>query len=379
MQDSLQKAHKAHALTKNEFMKIAGDFIEDTRKDTKQKCIGCTKLCPCCHAKCQKPDGHALPHSTDYHLLKAFGKCHEAETKVLSVDICNTTTNQDSIWDVNGQEVKFPQFIAQKWPEWNPISPKDFNKQNALKMLKVYFDGGLQDYLINNQQWSTTKYKAAQKWQVKFKDLMLESDWPYKAPAVVPHVIFVIDSSGSMDDTDIRPTTQAKIINHGDLDNRLGASYEKMHNFIATRLKRNARDVISLVLFDDEYKVVFERKQIHPKLVEENCLGEVEWGGTDFKAAMDGAMSLVKKDEHTMVVFLTDGESRDDGATDVVKQMKQKCQLQMSVIMMKSNNIPQVLNDIATEGGTIAKTANSEAELQDRFDEVARQLERIGS
>ena len=107
------------------------------------------------------------------------------------------------------------------------------------------------------------------------------------------HIVFVIDKSGSMASTDVKPddkTGSYKIIqNH---NNRLGAVYECMKQFVGTRCVVNRTNqvndnIMSFVLFDDNPTIVMQNRKFDysDSLIDELCkYGAGGW--TDYVKAV---------------------------------------------------------------------------------------------
>jgi len=119
------------------------------------------------------------------------------------------------------------------------------------------------------------------------------------------HVIFVIDKSGSMSSTDVKPddkTGSYKIIQTH--DNRLGAVYECVKQFVRTRCGVNRTnqiedDIMSIVLFDNDPTIVVENRAFDyddsdDSLIDELCKYETG-SGTNFAKAISTAGNLIQK------------------------------------------------------------------------------------
>ncbi|KAJ7117660.1 hypothetical protein C8R44DRAFT_791229 [Mycena epipterygia] len=150
-----------------------------------------------------------------------------------------------------------------------------------------------------------------------------------KNPSVMQqafHVIFVIDRSGSMGDTDRGPLPNAPgtalILRTS--NNRLGAVYSALHGFwmsrnaALTNVGRGAaaparRDAYSVVLFDHTISVCIANDFTNtPDDLLNKLLAYRSGGGTDFTSAIASAEQLMRQHWSTertpVVIFLSDGE-----------------------------------------------------------------------
>ena len=157
-----------------------------------------------------------------------------------------------------------------------------------------------------------------------------------------PHVIFICDTSGSMGNRD---NGQSKaeysfIANSGKLDNRLGALYSSIYKFINVRLERGHHDTISAVMtpgirklsdFDQIGVIAANRVKADKNFVEKYLLSFKHDGYENYGEAFKEAQSLIDKKEETVVIFLCDGISDDNGATEIVKNLKSSMRKRFSL------------------------------------------------
>ncbi|KAH9059728.1 hypothetical protein EDB87DRAFT_1831890 [Lactarius vividus] len=150
-----------------------------------------------------------------------------------------------------------------------------------------------------------------------------------KNPAVVQqtfHVIFVIDRSSSMSNTDRRPLDNAPATDRirERADNRLGAVYSALYSFWSARHAVVAtdqqtigarRDAYSVILFNATTKnVVVNDFTSSPDQLLDIVLNEqTEWG-TNFAAALQAGQEVMANNWSTertpIMIFLSDGECR---------------------------------------------------------------------
>ncbi|CAG8485102.1 8847_t:CDS:10 [Acaulospora morrowiae] len=139
------------------------------------------------------------------------------------------------------------------------------------------------------------------------------------------HIIFVLDRSGSMFDTDKRPLQNTPIYNNLVLthNNRLGAVYNAVYSFLDTRISSfrssahnsaaTPRDSVSLILFDHEASLEIENLPLDdPDQFLNVMLKYSARGGTNFDLAIQKAGFVI--DRHfdptkcPVIIFCSDGE-----------------------------------------------------------------------
>ena len=116
------------------------------------------------------------------------------------------------------------------------------------------------------------------------------------------HVIFVIDKSGSMSHTDKTP--EDRIGSHKIMqkhNNRLGAVYECVKQFIRTRCGVNGtnqidNDIMSFVLFDNKPTVVMQNQKFeyNDSLIDDLCRYEAG-GSTNYVKAINTTGDLIQR------------------------------------------------------------------------------------
>ena len=116
------------------------------------------------------------------------------------------------------------------------------------------------------------------------------------------HIVFAIDKSGSMSSTDVKPddkTGSCKIIqNH---NNRLGAVYECVKQFVRTRCGVNGTnqiddDIMSFILFDSNPTIVMQSRKFDysDSLIDDLCKYKAD-GGTNYVKAINTAGDLIQR------------------------------------------------------------------------------------
>jgi len=138
-------------------------------------------------------------------------------------------------------------------------------------------------------------------------------------PGVGYHIIFVLDRSGSMMSNDMRPlmNTPVEALLRNRHNNRLGAVYNAVHQFITVRKGAvqggECLDTISLILFNHSSEVIFANSNLGSF---DNYLAMMLQhepdGGTNFRVALDDAGRLLQQhhdpSKTNVVLFLSDGE-----------------------------------------------------------------------
>lgn len=104
------------------------------------------------------------------------------------------------------------------------------------------------------------------------------------------HVLFVIDKSGSMSNSNIIPT-MTKFNNH---DCRTGCVYEDILRFIQARLRIVCEDSISVVLFDTSTMVAVQIKDMEEDVVDSLFQYRAS-GGTTYSSGLDATQKLMMK------------------------------------------------------------------------------------
>lgn len=184
----------------------------------------------------------------------------------------------------------------------------------------------------------------------------------YSCQSTKTNIIVIGDKSYSMsDDANFIPQQQY-IKDSGYLNNRLGALYSGIQDFIDIRLKYECDDVISTVLFDSYATTIEANINIYDEYVKDYLIKHAPSGGTDFGNAFKEANDLINFNENGIVIFLTDGEASDNGVSDIVsnwsKNMKDKLKFYCVVVGHESS---AVVNEICeSASGEVKKVLNGE-------------------
>jgi len=139
------------------------------------------------------------------------------------------------------------------------------------------------------------------------------------------HTIFIIDRSGSMASTDVRPSnpqiTNAAGFSRA-LDNKLGVVYEAMLNYTNIRHTNSPGDLVSFISFDTQAAAEFSNLSAAEDLLP-YILSVDPRGGTHFTCGLHAAFELIRNARanqqnaaHTPVfILLTDSGAHDRHAT----------------------------------------------------------------
>lgn len=123
------------------------------------------------------------------------------------------------------------------------------------------------------------------------------------------HTLFVIDRSGSMCSSSIKPDSR-DIRNHsrfsGSLDNVLGVVYEAAYKYIMERASRAPRDVVTFVSFNDGARAEFAAWPVQDsaKMVDQ-MLQITPTGTTQFNQALKKMHSELMQVWHSMLVSMS--------------------------------------------------------------------------
>eukprot|EP00483_Globobulimina_turgida_P000912 UN00913 len=194
------------------------------------------------------------------------------------------------------------------------------------------------------------------------------------------HVIFLCDISGSMDSTD-GGASQAQFTFIRDaprLNNRLGALYSAIHNFLDVRLQKGCVDCVSALMFNGHCTVAARMENAEKDFVSNYLLKFTPTGGTNFGAAFNGAKDLVDDSQDSVVIFLTDGESSDNGSSNIVADLSNKLGKKFQLFCILLGNISErgnpVIEGICNAGNGTLLAALSGNELGTTFTTIAKQM-----
>eukprot|EP01084_Bolivina_argentea_P121150 214734_1 len=189
------------------------------------------------------------------------------------------------------------------------------------------------------------------------------------------HIIFINDKSGSMTSRDngLSMPEYSFIKGTGYLENRLGSLYSAIQDFIQVRYDNNCDDVISAVLFDSNAQIASTKTPLTETYVKDYLIKISAGGGTNFGKGFEKANTLINNyDEDTLVIFLTDGESKDDGASNVVSKWKKNMgdKLTLYCVVLGREPNKSVVKRICDKGdGEMKETLNG-AELIEIYNEI---------
>lgn len=170
------------------------------------------------------------------------------------------------------------------------------------------------------------------------------------------HVDFVIDRSGSMYASDIRPNLAKCIPRH---NCRLGCVYESIDRFIKTRLRNSCDDSVSVVLFDDTTTLALERQEMKEDIVD--CLFQYDAQGlTSYSSGLTMAEEVIFQGSNDpnvekkkpIINFLSAGGNNDgkDPLFFVNKLKKKEPKLILHTIMYGTDLASFILEKMAEIG-----------------------------
>eukprot|EP01018_Ginkgo_biloba_P007841 Gb_06198 [translate_table: standard] len=195
------------------------------------------------------------------------------------------------------------------------------------------------------------------------------------------HVVFVIDKSGSMCSSDIKPTMSKFVAGN---NCRLGCVYEAIVRFIRRRLRTPCYDSLSVVLFDNTAILALEMQEIKESVVDSLVIYTAD-GGTSYSYGLKLAEEVIvrgSKDPNVgkkkpTVIFLSDGGNND--GTDpmyYVNRMKQvEPRMIMHTIMFGTDPNMEILKKMGEVGNGSFQHSLDELQLAQSFEHLATSLE----
>jgi len=197
------------------------------------------------------------------------------------------------------------------------------------------------------------------------------------------HVVFLCDISGSMSDQDGGNSVAeySWIKSAGHLDNRLGALYSSIHKFIDIRIQKGCSDTVSAITTPPSQSsgaVPARKVTANIDFVRDHLLKITPQGCENYGQGFRDAAKLVDKSQDTVIIFLCDGISRDNGAASTVQQLKDDMADKLCLFCITlgpgAYNNNKTVKDICTAGkGKMVSTLNGN-ELGSTFTQIAKQM-----
>ncbi|ETN98197.1 hypothetical protein RFI_39318 [Reticulomyxa filosa] len=198
--------------------------------------------------------------------------------------------------------------------------------------------------------------------------------------------IFAIDVSGSMKNSDVKPKRKEtqdykSTLNADGLNNRLGAVYDAIHSFIQQRWRTGCRDKGTIIFYDNTAKIIKEDIAFHPDTVHTILYpASVPWGNTSFVTAIRCVYDVVKRNasKPIVLIFLTDGEDEDNGASELLAEIKAFCSngFHFFPCIFCTSQSPTLNKMASTVGATVKDNLDANG-LETHFVAIAKKLTNI--
>ena len=145
------------------------------------------------------------------------------------------------------------------------------------------------------------------------------------------HTIFIVDKSGSMSYTDIKPSLQC-IIENNNFNNRFGRLIENMYNYIKKRKNISPEDIFSLVSFSDEASIIFQNNSCdlndpNFNFIQE-CMQKINkcQGETEFNLGFIEAEKILKeinreKYKPVIILFSDGADQKQEETIEIVERV----------------------------------------------------------
>ena len=199
------------------------------------------------------------------------------------------------------------------------------------------------------------------------------------------HVVFLVDTSGSMRSDDARPSNAEFL---GKYSNRLGCALEACHRFVELRVAIGASDCVSLVTFDNNASVVLNSERLRGDMILDLVWNQqFTRGGTCFSAAFEAAVSLLgqqRSAQPVLVMFLTDGSDEHGSKSARARAIETLCKNERLSMMKaigfgsgaKKDELRGIANMFHERGEYIG--AVDEVQLVGTFETAAAELSYAG-
>ncbi|XP_057849508.2 uncharacterized protein LOC131060346 [Cryptomeria japonica] len=193
------------------------------------------------------------------------------------------------------------------------------------------------------------------------------------------HVLFIIDKSGSMSKSDIKPT-MTKFNSH---NCRLGCVYESILRFIQVRHRTISSDSVSVVMFDTSANVALQIEDMKEAVVDRLLLYHPD-GDTVYSKGLDIAEKILMKAAQNqslkmkipVVIFLSDGENKtgDDPVHCVDKMKEAHPRMIFHTILFRKDPTTNTMIEMAKKGGGTFSNTLDEIQLARSFENLAESL-----
>eukprot|EP01084_Bolivina_argentea_P124467 220550_1 len=342
---------------------FATQEIVDTGDEKVYK-VGDQGVAEMCHMFCQRMGrGHVHVERCKY---EDDGKqCVEEEGRRHATGYCGIKEALD--------EVKHSKFWRrQKWKD--PCSEKDikkFSKCNFVCGHPCHKDDDPED---------ESKYCTGDLWHEPFGQETLHNfECINNHPFTNCHVIFLCDITYSMSDDDKgKSVPHHKFIQESNkLNNRLGALYSAVYNFINARLNSKCIDDLSAIMFKDTATIAASNVKANEQFVKDYLLKYKPGGGTNFYQAFNAAKNLVDQQQNSVLIFLTDADKvDDDGSSDIVKQLSKSMgkRFQLYCIILGEEANKDVVDSICKAGNGTLTECDAGDKIAPVFTNIAKEM-----
>eukprot|EP01084_Bolivina_argentea_P203665 347803_1 len=194
-------------------------------------------------------------------------------------------------------------------------------QKKAMQTFSIGY-GSMDNKQEEEEEQEKVKYCSDKLWHKKCPTAsghMFECSHPFYSA----HIVFICDKSGSMcSDDKGKSVATYEFISKAGYNNRMGALYSAIHDFINSRIDKGCSQQCTAILFDTKAHVASQKCYANRNYVQKYLLKYRAGGSTDFYVGFKKAQELINLQEDTVVIFLTDGQASDNGTSELVKTLK---------------------------------------------------------
>jgi uncharacterized protein YegL len=327
---------------KDDRIKQRQDWDLDSLKVIKTKyeknAIGCHKCCSYCGRKCDSDHPQKVEHECSLgHHLRGMNGIKRGEYN-LSIETCEEIHEDDEF--IIGNDIKTIKTI-----KWKDLVSQEKNwKFNSVDVQlngkKTFRNENLQN--INQKYKDKWRSKLGKRiynfWKVKLQNIELKHDSVISESLKNSHIIFCLDSSGSMEGSRWESAKKGVLQLHEELRN-----------------KNESKSIcFSLLVFDS--KVDREKDVIRYRPISQSINDGLifKGGGTNFNNPLSIVTEIISQKgpddyDHHIILFYTDGEaSKPEEAIKQFRDLKQSYRFKIQFIAI-SENKTDALKDTVDE------------------------------